>query len=105
MRPGARRTGGGSVAVGIAARVGMVVHCVKAPANFNELMPGVVFSDVVITPTGVSTTYRFAARMIGIAVGAAASSPTLNTNGTTRSRSTWKAASTVGSSLAVRVCK
>jgi uncharacterized protein YndB with AHSA1/START domain len=68
MRPGAGCVKGGSVAVDIAAPIGMVFDYVTDPAHFNELMPGVVFFDVDITPAGVGTTYRFPTRVIGIAV-------------------------------------
>lgn len=68
MRPGAGCVKSGSVAVDIAAPVGRVFNFVTDPAHFNELMPGVVFSGVDITPAGVGTTYRFATRVIGIAV-------------------------------------
>jgi hypothetical protein len=68
MRPGATGVRDRAVTVDIAAPIGMVFDFVTDPAHFNELMPGVVFSDVDITPAGVGTTYRFATRVIGIAV-------------------------------------
>lgn len=46
----------------------MAFGYVKNPANFNELMPSVRFTDVVLTPGGTGTTYRFETRLAGLPV-------------------------------------
>lgn len=52
----------------IDAPVDLVFGCVADPENFNAFMPGVTFSDVTRTPTGVGTTYRFRTRVAGITI-------------------------------------
>jgi uncharacterized protein YndB with AHSA1/START domain len=52
----------------IDAPVGKVFACVSDPSNFNQLMPDVTFSDVVLTPNGVGTTYRFDTRVAGLPI-------------------------------------
>lgn len=52
----------------INAPVDVVFGCVEDPENFNALMPGVTFGDVVRTPGGVGTTYRFRTRVAGVTI-------------------------------------
>ncbi len=54
--------------IAIDAPVDVVFGCVEDPESFNELMPGVTFSDVNRTPEGVGTTYRFRTRVVGLPV-------------------------------------
>lgn len=49
----------------IDAPVEVAFDCVKNPGNFDELMPGVTFTDVAVTPDGVGTRYRFETRVAG----------------------------------------
>jgi carbon monoxide dehydrogenase subunit G len=42
--------------------------CVKNPRSFNELMPGVTFTDIAMTRGGIGTRYRFETRVVGIPV-------------------------------------
>jgi uncharacterized membrane protein len=42
--------------------------CVRNPDNFNDLMPGVAFRDIIMTPDGVGTRYRFETRVAGFTV-------------------------------------
>ena len=52
----------------IDAPVAEVFACVRDPSNFNQLMPGVTFSDVSLTSDGVGTTYRFETRVAGLPI-------------------------------------
>ena len=52
----------------IDAPVGEVFSCVRDPSNFNQLMPGVTFSDVSLKPDGVGTAYRFETRVAGLPI-------------------------------------
>ena len=52
----------------IDAPVAEVFACVKDPSNFNQLMPGVTFSDVSLTADGVGTNYRFETRVAGLPI-------------------------------------
>jgi hypothetical protein len=52
----------------IDALVAEAFACVRDPANFDQLMPDVTFSDVSLTPDGVGTTYRFETRVVGLPI-------------------------------------
>lgn len=52
----------------IEASAESVFDCVKNPGSFNELMPGVTFTVITITPDGVGTRYRFATRVAGVPI-------------------------------------
>lgn len=52
----------------VRARVEVAFDCMKNPSSFNDLMPGVRFTDVVMTPEGVGTTYRFETRVAGLPI-------------------------------------
>jgi hypothetical protein len=54
--------------VHIDAPLAEVFACVRDPSNFDRLMPDVTFSDVVLTPDGVGTTYRFETRVAGLPI-------------------------------------
>lgn len=43
-------------------------ECVKDPGNFNGLMPGVRFTDVSLTSSGVGTRYRFETSVAGLPI-------------------------------------
>lgn len=45
-----------------------VFACVRNPTNFNQLMPGVTFSDFDVTPDGVGTAHGFETRVAGIPI-------------------------------------
>lgn len=50
----------------IDAPVDVVFGSVEDPENFNQLMPGVIFTEVHRNPDGVGTTYRFQTRVGGL---------------------------------------
>jgi hypothetical protein len=50
------------------APVEVAFDCIKHPGNFNELMPGVRFTEITTTPDGVGTRYRFETRVAGFPV-------------------------------------
>lgn len=52
----------------IDAPIEVAFDCVKNPGNFDELMPGVKFTDVAMTPDGVGTRYRFETRVAGFPI-------------------------------------
>ena len=62
------RVGSRTNSIHIEASVQSAFDCVKNPGNFNDLMPGVAFRDIVMTPDGVGTRYRFETRVAGIPI-------------------------------------
>ena len=52
----------------IQAPVASAFECMKDPSSFNELMPGVQFTGVVMAADGVGTTYRFETRVAGFPI-------------------------------------
>lgn len=72
----------------IDAPVDVVFGCVEDPEHFNELMPGVTFSDVHRTPEGVGTTYRFETRVGGLPIRGAGRFVEFQRNRLIRDRST-----------------
>lgn len=66
------RTGGDSMSIACSVDIDVPVDVafdvVKDPTSFNELMPGVAFTDVVVTEDGGGTTYRFETRVAGLPI-------------------------------------
>jgi hypothetical protein len=52
----------------IEASIEAAFNCVKNPGSFNDLMPGVAFTVIAMTPDGLGTRYRFATRVAGFPV-------------------------------------
>jgi uncharacterized protein YndB with AHSA1/START domain len=52
----------------IDAPIEVAFRCVINPESFNELMPGVMFTDVAMTADGVGTRYRVETRVAGFPV-------------------------------------
>ena len=52
----------------IDAPIEVVFGCVKNPGSFNELMSGVTFTNIAMTPDGVGTRYRFETRVAGFPI-------------------------------------